>query len=243
MKNKREKLLTINNLACAVLILVMIGTLLLPCWAYTENYRTKDHTCEICGYYLQAEKLESTFTCPNEVEKVVTTVVNEDGETEEVKEVITADTVVEEGATVITEACGAKKRFFESTNVHLQIPRNASVLDYTWLTFNHEDLTAHFQNYDLNINQLVLAPFLATLMSLFGFVFCSLKRRKNWPSIFAFAAGLITLCAQLMIPAYQLSPYWIYMVASSAALTLVAFVELVSMLVGIVKWCVVPVKR
>ena len=223
MKNKREKLLTINNLACAVLILVMIGTLLLPCWAYTENYRTKDHTCEICGYYLQAEKLESTFTCPNEVEKVVTT--------------------VEEGATVITEACGAKKRFFESTNVHLQIPRNASVLDYTWLTFNHEDLTEHFQNYDLNINQLVLAPFLATLMSLFGFVFCSLKRRKNWPSIFAFAAGLITLCAQLMIPAYQLSPYWIYMVASSAALTLVAFVELVSMLIGIVKWCVVPVKR
>lgn len=243
MKIKREKFTVINNIACVVMLLAMIGTLLMPCWDYVQNIKTKDHTCEKCGYYLRAEKLESDFTCPNEVQKMVTTVVDEDGKSEEVKVVITEDTVVEEGATVITELCGAKKRDFDSETVRLQLEKNASVLDYTWLTFNHEDLTEHFENYEVSINELVAAPFLATLLAIFGLVFCALKNSKTWTALFPTASGIIMLCGLLMVPAYQLSPFWIYMVIAAAGLTLVSLVLLAQFVISIYKWCAVPVRR
>lgn len=64
MKKNREKFIKINNIACIVMMVVLFASLFLPSWDFIANIKTKDFTCENCGYTLRKEALEDEFTCP-----------------------------------------------------------------------------------------------------------------------------------------------------------------------------------
>lgn len=238
MKKKNSTLLKANNIACVVMIVVLLVTLLLPSWDFIAHIKTKDYTCRECGFTLRADKLEDDFACPNDVEKVVIT----DGE-EVTKEVITEDTVVADGAEIVTEECGAAKGRFKGTTIKEEHATNASVLEYTWLTFNCEDLTKIFEAEGMNLNDIVLAPFLLTLCSILGIVFCLVNINGCWQSIFPTVSSIVMLTSLLTIPAFKEGPYWLYSVIACAGLLAVSLALFAQFVIVIVKWCTVPVKR
>ena len=139
--------------------------------------------------------------------------------------------------------CGAKARDFKGKEFRVPTAENASVLEYTWLTFDCQPLTDHFNNYQLTINHVVMGPFLTTLLIILGLIFCAVNIRGCWQALFPLAGGIIMLCTFLGVPAFQLSPYWIWMVIASGALTLVSALLFAQLVGRIVKWCTVPVMR
>lgn len=212
MKKNQTKILMINNIVCIVLMVVLLGTLLLPSWDFVAHIKTKDFTCRECGYTLRADKLEDDFACPN---------VPEGSDTE----------------------CGAARGKFKATTIKEDIPSNSSVLEYTWFAFNNKDLTKIFEEQGQNINDIVLAPFLLTLLSAFGIVFCILNVRGCWQSIFPTVGSIMMLISLLTIPIFKQGPYWIYGVIAAAALAVASLALFAQFVIKIVKWCCVPTKH
>ena len=70
------------------------------------------------------------------------------------------------------------------------------------------------------------------LLGIFGTIFCILKSKVSWMSIFALACGIIGLYAFCFNPAYALGSTRILYIIVSAVITLVALLNLV---LGVIK--------
>ena len=141
------------------------------------------------------------------------------------------------------EECGAPKGKFKATTIKEDVPSNSSVLEYTWFAYNNKDLTKIFEEQGQNINDIVLAPFLLTLLSAFGIVFCLLNIKGCWQSLFPAVGSVMMLISLLTIPIFKQGPYWIFCVIVNAALVVASLALLAQFVTKIVKWCVVPVKQ
>ena len=64
MKKNLQKVTIINNIVCAVLLVVLVGTMFMPFWDYTAETRKDVRICRDCDYVHESKDLEDGFTCP-----------------------------------------------------------------------------------------------------------------------------------------------------------------------------------
>ena len=206
----KKKLTMVNNIICVVLMVVTFATLLIPCWDFVAEEKIKVKTCRECGLAVNLENGEEDLP----------------------------EGYVCPGQNGV--ACGATgKRYFKNSTTKVSYDDTASVMEFTWLAFKNKGLTAHFEEQGYTINSIVLAPFLLTLFSIAGCVFCILNHNGSWHSVFPLAgAGLMTY-NMLTIPVFHSGPWMVGMIAC-AATTLASFILFVQFVVKVVKWFTVP---
>ena len=64
MKKNMQKITIINNIVCAIMLVVLVGTMFMPFWDYTAENRQEVRICRDCDYVHQGKDLEDGFTCP-----------------------------------------------------------------------------------------------------------------------------------------------------------------------------------
>ena len=206
----KKKLTMINNIVCAVLLVVTFATMLIPCWDFIAEEKIKVKTCRECGLAVELsegeEDLPEGYACPGK-----------DG-----------------------VACGATgKKSFKSSTTKISYPDTASVMEFTWMAFDNKGLTADFQEQGYTINSIVLAPFLLTICVFAGVVACLLNRYGTWQSLFPLIGGGMMTYSYLTIPVFQVGP-WIPALISNIALTVAGLILFVQLATKIVKWFTVP---
>lgn len=122
---------------------------------------------------------------------------------------------------------------------------NASIMELTWVTYEHEDLVDRFMSdfikaggkrRDFDFNVIVSMPFLVTLLCGFGIVFCLWKMKATWTSLFPAIAGFLAVQTLLTEPQYQWGNSYTIVLVAAIALLAVAVLLVVQMIIGIVKW-------
>ena len=206
----KKKLTMINNIVCAVLLVVTFATLLIPCWDFIAEEKIKVKTCRECDLAVELtegeDDLPEGYVCPgqNGVE------------------------------------CGATgKKNFKSSTTKVTYPDSASVMEFTWMAFKNKGLTAQFEAEGYAINKIVLAPFIYTLFMIVAVIACILNRNGTWQSIFALVGSGMMTYSLLTIKIFHAGPWMIGMVAC-AVTTLVSLLLFVQMATKVVKWFTVP---
>lgn len=64
MKKNTQKVTIINNIVCAILLVVLVGTMFIPFWNFTAERQKEVRVCRECDYVHQGKNLEDGFTCP-----------------------------------------------------------------------------------------------------------------------------------------------------------------------------------
>lgn len=206
----KKKLTMINNIVCAVLLVVTFATMLIPCWDFIAEEKIKVKTCRECGLAVELaegeEDLPDDYACPGQ-----------------------------NGA-----ACGAtgKKSFKSSTN-KITYPDSASVMEFTWMAYNNKGLTAEFEKQGYAINTIVLAPFLLTICVIAGVIACLLNKYGTWQSLFPLIGGGMMTYSFLTIKVFQVGP-WIPALVSCIALTVAGLILFIQLATKIFKWFTVP---
>lgn len=136
------------------------------------------------------------------------------------------------------------KRIYDEYEVERE--DNASIMELTWTTYEHEDLVKKFEDdfvkqglgrrRDYDFNTVVSMPFLVTLLSAFGIIFCLWKMKKTWTSLFPAIAGFLAVQTLLTEPQYQGGNSRTITLVAAFFLLAAGAVLLVQMLIGIVKW-------
>ena len=206
----KKKLTMVNNIVCAILLVVTFATLLIPCWDFVAEEKVKVKTCRECGLAVTLEEgeddLPDGYVCPGK-----------DG--------------VECGAT--------GKKFFKSSNTKITYDDQASVMEYTWLAFDNKGLSADFVEQGYVVNEIVLAPFIFTLFAIVAVIACILNSKGTWQSLFALVGSGLMTYSMLTIKAFQVGPWMISLIAC-AATTLVSLVLFAQLMAKVVKWFTVP---
>lgn len=138
------------------------------------------------------------------------------------------------------------KRIYDEYEV--QRDENASIMELTWVTYEHEDLVKQFQDEfvkqglgrrrDYDFNTVVSMPFLVTLLCGFGIVFSLWKMKKTWTSLFPTIAGFLAVQTLLTEPQYQNGNSHTITLVAAFVLLAAGVVLLVQMVIGIIKWLV-----
>ena len=206
----KKKLTMINNIVCAILLVVTFATMLIPCWDFIAEEKIKVKTCRECGLAVELtegeEDLPEDYACPgqNGVE------------------------------------CGATgKKSFKSSNSKITYPDNASVMEFTWMAFKNKGLTAQFEAEGYKINTIVLAPFLLTICVIAGTIACLLNMNGTWQSLFPLIGGAMMTHSYLTIKVFQVGP-WMIALISCIALTVAGLLLFIQLAGKIVKWFTVP---
>ena len=206
----KKKLTMVNNIVCAVLLVVTFATLLIPCWDFVAEEKVKVKTCRECGLAVNLEDgqddLPEGYVCPGQ-----------------------------NGV-----ACGATgKRNFKSSNSKVTYDDSASVMEFTWLAYENKGLTADFKERGYDINDIVSAPFILTICVIAGTIACILNMKGTWQSFFPLIGGGVMAYSFLTVPVFQVG-HWTLGMASSIALTVAGLALFVQMMVNVVKWFTVP---
>lgn len=206
----KKKLTMVNNIVCAILLVVTFATLLIPCWDFVAEEKVKVKTCRECGLAVTLEEgqedLPDDYVCPGQ-----------------------------NGV-----ACGATgKKHFKSSNSKITYDDSASVMEFTWLAFQNKGLTADFQEQGYPINDIVLAPFLFTLFSIVAVIACVLNKYGTWHSVFALAGTAMMTYSLLTIKIFHVGPWMIGLVACIAA-TVASLILFIQLMTKVVKWFTVP---
>lgn len=206
----KKKLTMVNNIVCAILLVVTFATLLIPCWDFVAEEKVKVKTCRECDLAVTLDEgqddLPDGYVCPgqNGVE------------------------------------CGATgKKYFKSSTTKISYDDTASVMEFTWLAFKNEGLTAHFEEQGYPINEIVFAPFLFTLFAIVGVIACILNKYGTWQSVFTLAGSAMMTYSLLTIKIFQVGPWMIGLVACIAS-TVASLILFVQLMVKVVKWFTVP---
>lgn len=206
----KKKLTMINNIVCAVLLVVTFATLLIPCWDFVAEEKIKVKTCRECGLAVNLDEgqddLPDDYVCPGQ-----------------------------NGV-----ACGATgKKSFKSSNTKVSYDDTASVMEFTWLAFKNKGLTADFQEQGYNVNDIVFGPFLLTICVIAGVISCVLNRYGTWQSFFPLIGGGLMTYSMLTIKAFQVGT-WMPGLISSIALTVAGLILFAQMMAKVIKWFTVP---
>ena len=136
------------------------------------------------------------------------------------------------------------KRIYDEYEV--EHDENASIMELTWTTYDHEDLVKKFENdfvkqglgrrRDYDFNTVVAMPFLVTLLCGFGIVFCLWKNKKTWTSLFPAISGFLAVQTLLTEPQYQGGNSHTITLVAAFFLLAAGGVLLVQMLIGLAKW-------
>ena len=206
----KKKLTMVNNIVCAILLVVTFATLLIPCWDFVAEEKVKVKTCRECGLAVTLEEgeedLPEGYVCPgqNGVE------------------------------------CGATgKKYFKSSNTKITYDDSASVMEYTWMAFDNKGLTADFEEQGYPINDIVLAPFIFTLFAIVGVIACILNKYGTWQSLFALTGSAMMTYSLLTIKIFQVGP-WMIGLAACIASTVASFILFAQLAVKVFKWFTVP---
>ena len=206
----KKKLTVVNNIVCAILLVVTFATLLIPCWDFVAEEKIKVKTCRECGLAVNLEEgqedLEEGYVCPgqNGVE------------------------------------CGATgKRYFKSSTTKVTYDDTASVMEFTWLAFKNKGLTADFEEKGYTVNSIIFAPFMLTICVIAGVVACLLNRKGTWQSFFPLIGGGLMAYNMLTNTAFQVGP-WTIGLAASIATAVAGLLLFIQMMTKVVKWFVVP---
>lgn len=90
----------------------------------------------------------------------------------------------------------------------VEVPSNASVMEYTWMAYDNKDLGKQFEKQGYEINDVIAMPFVLTLCVVAGFIFCFLNIKGNWHSVFPLIGSGFSVIALLTNGALQQGPYW-----------------------------------
>ena len=211
----KKNLTMVNNILCAVLLIVTTISMLIPCWEFTAEQKLKVKTCRECA----------------------TEVVLEEDETD-LPEGYTCQGVLEDGT-----VCGATgKKSFKSSTTKRSFSDSASVLEFTWMAYKNKGLTTYFNNQGLTVNEIILAPFFLTICVIAGVIACLLNKYGTWQSFFPLIGGGMTLWSYLTMPIFK-NDAWLFTVIASALLTVAGAALFAQMVAKIIKWFVVPVER
>lgn len=96
-----------------------------------------------------------------------------------------------------------------------EVEKTISLAQYLWFTEEHEDLFGHwkrmkdFDGNPLTQNEIVVMPFLCTLLVILGTFFCLWKNDKTWTCLFALIVGVYATITYLTTPILQTGHTWI----------------------------------
>lgn len=146
-----------------------------------------------------------------------------------------AEEETEDENAIITVACADLKPKYKMEQRVNEIPAEASVMGFTWLTFNHKELSEEIVAEGNTVNDVVVAPFVFTLCGIVALLFCLFNMKGTWHSIFLLPAAGFILYAYLNKPIFQVKEWMITMILA-AALTAFSVALFVQWVVKLVKW-------
>lgn len=204
MKKNLQKVTIINNIVCAVLLVVLVGTMFMPFWDYTAEIRKDVRICRECDYVHESKDLEDGFTCPN---------------------------------------CGAEKKRFKASILKEEHPDNASVMEFTWLTYDNKGMTKMFEEMDVKVNDVIMMPFVLTICAICGVIFAIANIKGSWHSVFPCVGGIYAVITYLTNPVYQMNSNWIYSMIAACVLSVAGLALFAQWIRVAIRWFTVPVKK
>lgn len=139
--------------------------------------------------------------------------------------------------------CGAGKKSFKSSTKYEEYAENASVMEFTWMAFDHDDLVKEFEKQDYQINDIVSMPFIVTICVIVGVIMCIFNNKGTWQSLLPTIAGVLSAVTYLTNPLYQLNSNWVIPFGVSCALAVAGLLLLAQWLVSVFRWFIVPVPK
>lgn len=125
------------------------------------------------------------------------------------------------------------------------IETDVSLGEYVWRTDKHDIMFGEydegmktFNGDDLNQNDIVMMPFLVTLLIAFGLIFTIFNRKKLWPCMFTLAGGILAVVRYLQDPSgmYKIGFTYDYHLYASIGLAVTSFALFVIWFIGVIKW-------
>ena len=129
-----------------------------------------------------------------------------------------------------------------------EVEVTVSLAEYLWFTEEHEDLFGHwkrmkdFDGNDLKQNEIVVMPFLCTLLVILGVVFCLWKNDRTWTCLFSLIVGAYATITYLTTPILQTGHTWIVHLIVSIVVFLGSIPLTVLWVKKIIKWFTVKHK-
>lgn len=120
-----------------------------------------------------------------------------------------------------------------------------SLGEYVWRADKHDLMFGeydegmkNFNGDDLNQNDIVMMPFLVTLLIAFGLIFMLLSKKSAWPGLFTLVGGIYAIRKYLEDPAdmYKIGETYNLHVAASIGLAVASLALVVVWLINVVKW-------
>lgn len=125
------------------------------------------------------------------------------------------------------------------------IETEVSLGEYVWRTDKHDVMFGEYdegmENFNgdpLNQNDIVMMPFLVTLLIAFGLIFMLMSKKGLWPCLFTLAGGIYAVIMYLKDPSdmYKIGYTYNYHLYASIGLALVSAVMFVFWFIRVVKW-------
>lgn len=121
--------------------------------------------------------------------------------------------------------------------------KQVSVQGYTWITWEHEDLTDSFVDTfgkDYMVKDMVLTPVVVLAGVIIAAIFCIRKLKKPGVGILPFLVGVLSIWGYLSTPVLQMGMLWQLHLALSIAMTVVSLVPLYNCAVATINWFKIP---
>ena len=124
-----------------------------------------------------------------------------------------------------------------------EVEKTISLAEYVWLTEEHEDLFGHWKRMKdpttgeaITQNQIVVMPFLCTLLVIAGVVFCLWKNDRTWTCLFSLVVGAYATITYLTEPVLKTGQSWLFHLIVSIVVLLGSIPLTILWVKKVIKW-------
>lgn len=125
----------------------------------------------------------------------------------------------------------------------VEVPANASVMEFTWMAYNNKELSKQFDKQGYEINHVIAMPFVLTLCMIAGVIAGVLNINGTWQSVFPLIGGGFATINLLTNSALQMGPYWTVNLILAIALLVASLVLFAMFVKKVIDWFVIKHRR
>lgn len=138
-------------------------------------------------------------------------------------------------------------RKVENSREWVNVEESVSVMEYTWMAYDHKGLTKEFTKEfgkkNFSINDVVTMPFILTICVIVCAVFGLWKMKSNWQSLFALVGSGFAVMTLLNNQVLQMGPSWMINLILACAALAASLFHFALLVKSIVEWFVVKHRR